>query len=251
MSRVKPDYLRAYLSDPRAVKPGSTMPNLLAGLAREEAEADIEALVHFLATTGTAVETAPNRKAIGLGKNLFEQSGCAACHGMPDEKGPTLPSTIRLGDATGKYTVGSLAAFLQDPLAVRPSGRMPSLNLKPVEAQAVASYLFKDVHVDMPPNLAYRYYEGEWADLPDFDKLAPVKSGMAEGFDLGVANRHGDYAIRFEGVIRGRARGQLHVSPRLRRREQAVPRRPARGGQRRDPPQRPEVGPDPGQQGTS
>ncbi len=55
-SRVKVEHLRAFLADPRKVKPGTTMPNLLAGLPKDEAEADVEALVHFLATTGSVTE---------------------------------------------------------------------------------------------------------------------------------------------------------------------------------------------------
>ena len=46
-----------------------------------------------------------------------------------------------LGDLAGKYTVASLAAFLQDPLKVRPSGRMPGLNLTGTEASDLANFL--------------------------------------------------------------------------------------------------------------
>ena len=200
-ARVKVDHLRAFLSDPRGVKPGTTMPNLLAGRPKEEASADVDALVHFLASTGTVTDTASNRKAIGQGKTLFEQSGCLACHGNPADKSSPLAASVPLGDIGGKYTYNSLTAFVLDPLAARPSGRMPSLNLKPVEAQAVASYLLKDVHVETPPNLAYRYYEGDWSEIPDFDKLTPVASGVAERFDVGVAKQHSNYAIRFEGTL--------------------------------------------------
>ena len=38
-----------------------------------------------------------------------------------------------------KYTLSRLITFLQDPHAVRPSGRMPALNLKPDEARDIAS----------------------------------------------------------------------------------------------------------------
>ena len=200
-ARIKVDHLRAYLADPRKVKPGTTMPGLFGGLPKEEAEADVEALVHFLATTGTTTETAPNRKMIVPGKVLFEQSGCAACHGVPGDKSTPLATSIPIGDVVGKYTVNSLTAFVQNPLASRPSGRMPSLNLKPAEAQAVASYLLKDVRVATSPDLAYRYYEGEWDGVPDFDKLAPVSAGVTEGFDVEVARRRSNYALRFEGSL--------------------------------------------------
>ena len=200
-SRAKVDHLRAFLVDPRQVKPGTTMPALLAGLPKEQAEADVDALVHFLATTGSVTEKPIRRKQVAAGKTLYEQSGCSACHGVPGETSSSLATSAPLGDVAGKYTYNSLAAFTLDPLVSRPSGRMPSLNLKEAEAQSIASYLLKDVRVDVPPLLAYRYYEGEWEDLPDFDALKPTSTGMAEGFDVDLAGRQGDYALRFEGTI--------------------------------------------------
>src|SRR6516165_12250352 len=50
--RVRVGYLRKFLSDPQAVKPGTTMPNLLAGISKEEKEQKVEELVQFLASTG-------------------------------------------------------------------------------------------------------------------------------------------------------------------------------------------------------
>ncbi len=200
-SRIRVDHLRAYLAGPRKVKPGTTMPDVLAGRTEEEAAPDVEALVHFLASTGAVTESAPNRKAIGAGRTLYEQSGCAACHGSPADKGAAASTTIPIGDPAAKYTYASLSAFLENPMTHRPSGRMPGLNLKAAEAQAVASYLFRDAQVSTPPNLAYRYYEGSWTELPDFDKLTPASSGIAEGFDVGTARRHGNYALRFEGSL--------------------------------------------------
>ena len=47
--RVRVSYLRKFLSDPQAAKPGSPMPNLFAG--DPEREQKVEALVHYLAST--------------------------------------------------------------------------------------------------------------------------------------------------------------------------------------------------------
>jgi mono/diheme cytochrome c family protein len=200
-SRIKVDHLRAFLADPRKVKPGTTMPALMSGLAKEEAEANVDSLVHFLATTGSVIEKPINRKQVTAGKTLYEQSGCAVCHGVPGDKSAPLATSVPLGDVASKYTYTSLTDFTADPLASRPSGRMPSLNLKEVEAQSIASFLLKDVHVEVPPSLAYRYYEGDWENLPDFETLRPAATGMCEGFDVEVAARHNNYALRFEGVI--------------------------------------------------
>src|SRR6185436_7811535 len=96
-------------------------------------------------------------------------------------------------------TLPGLTQFLQDPLAVRPGGRMPHLNLSPAEARDVASYLMNDL--DIVSGLQYAYYEGEWEKLPKFDKLAPATTGDADDFDISLARRKDNFALRFEGAI--------------------------------------------------
>src|SRR5205085_5164434 len=77
------------------------------------------------------------------------------------------------------------------------------LNTK--EARDVANYLLQGVKVDTVAGKGvanYRYYEGEWDKLPDFSQLKPKVSGVAFGFDLGVAKRQSNFAIQFEGYFR-------------------------------------------------
>ena len=89
----------------------------------------------------------------------------------------TLPTSVPLGELKAKYSLSSLAAFLKNPHATRPSGRMPGL-LKDKEAQAVANYLLRGITFKTPPpNLAYSYYEGSWDRVPDFKKLRPRAKG--------------------------------------------------------------------------
>ena len=140
-SRVRPGYLRAFLNDPQAVKPGTTMPHLLAALPAEDKAAAVEALVHFLSASGSLVEKAATTRMIPNGKKIYHQIGCVACHGRRDQPAPRLAASMPLGELASKYTIASLAAFLQDPLKVRPSGRMPALNLVKNEATELASYL--------------------------------------------------------------------------------------------------------------
>ena len=49
-----------------------------------------------------------------------------------------LATSVPLGAIDKKYTRDSLAAFLKNPLAVRPGGRMPSLNLNDQESRDIA-----------------------------------------------------------------------------------------------------------------
>src|SRR5262249_44644771 len=49
-ARVRVSYLKAFLADPQAVKPGTAMPNVFA--VDPDRAAKVEALVQFLASTG-------------------------------------------------------------------------------------------------------------------------------------------------------------------------------------------------------
>ena len=52
--------------------------------------------------------------------------------------------SVPLGNLAMKTTVDQLAAFLLDPLKVRPGSRMPSSGLSKGEAYAIATYLLRD-----------------------------------------------------------------------------------------------------------
>jgi mono/diheme cytochrome c family protein len=199
-SRVRPEYLQRFLDDPQAAKPGTTMPSVLAGKNETERAEIVDALVHFLASTGTATASNPSRFAVKRGEELFHSIGCIACHDPRTEK-PSEPvaASIPLGTPSKKYTLPGLTQFLQDPLAVRPGGRMPNLNLTAAEARDIASFLLNDL--DIVAGLQYAYYEGEWDKLPKFETLKPVAIGEAENFDLTPARRKDHYALRFEGTI--------------------------------------------------
>ena len=47
----------------------------------------------------------------------------------------------------------------------------------------------------------YRYYEGSWAALPDFDTIEAVKTGVADDFNLTMADRADGYALAFTGYL--------------------------------------------------
>lgn len=197
--RVRPEFLRAYLNAPRAVKPGTTMPDLLAGMPAPEKERTVEALVHFLASTGAPRELAILEQSAARGEELFHQVGCVACHQPKQGDTPPLATSAPLGDLTQKYTLPSLTTFLRDPLHTRPSGRMPNLNLSEEEARDVASYLLRGLEV--PGNIRFSYYEGSWNNLPDFSRLRPRATGTAPGLDVGVGRRRDQFGIRFEAFL--------------------------------------------------
>jgi cbb3-type cytochrome oxidase cytochrome c subunit len=216
-ARVKRSYLRKFLADPQAVKPGTTMPHLLAGITESDRKEKVEALVHFLATTGSPRQDRPQKKLVALGRDLYHRSGCVACHGSRDvaaNADKLLPSSVPLGDLKTKYTLGSLSAFLESPHLARPAARMPGL-LKAKEAREVANFLLQGLPYEgPPPNLAFAYYQGNWGQVPDFDKLKPTATGQAEGFDLSVALRNHDFGLKFDGYLKIERAGdyRFHLS---------------------------------------
>ncbi|WP_050027359.1 c-type cytochrome [Verrucomicrobium sp. BvORR034] len=130
--RLRATWLRQYLMDPATVKPGTTMPDLLSGMNASQRAGMVEDLTHYL--MGLRPKQRRNVKPVvgssKTGKAVFESVGCVACHST------TLPSN--LGE---KYAPGELAKFLMNPLAVRPSGRMPDQRLGKKDAAHLAAYL--------------------------------------------------------------------------------------------------------------
>jgi len=173
--RLTPEHLRAWLSDPHAVKPGTTMPQLFAGLDPATLERVVEPLTHFLVSLGgpaAAPETEFDATDVNHGRVLYHQVGCVACHepleapavlaplrqGAEDDPygaaaGPSteIPEGAKehvspIGPLAGRTNIQSLAEFLRDPASIRPSGRMPSMNLTADEARAIATYLIAADH---------------------------------------------------------------------------------------------------------
>jgi mono/diheme cytochrome c family protein len=205
MTRARPGYLRKFLRDPQATKPGTTMPALFA--TDPERDQKVEALVHFLASTGSLRQARPDARLVAPGRDLYHKVGCVACHGSRDQAGnadKTSPTSVPLGDLKAKYSLAGLTAFLENPLHARPAGRMPKL-LDAKEAGAVANYLLQGIRVDLASTkggTTFAYYEGNWDKLPDFDKLKPVAQGTAGAFDLGVARQQSNFGFKFEGFFR-------------------------------------------------
>jgi mono/diheme cytochrome c family protein len=204
-NRMRVGHLRKFLSDPQAVKPGTTMPNLFAGDSDKQQK--VEALVQFLASTGAIRHERVDSKSVASGKDLYSKVGCVACHGPRDNAGNAVKASatvVPLGELKGKYSIGSLAAFLENPHTVRPSGRMPKL-LVAKEAKDVAGYLLQGININVAASqgtTSFAYYEGGFDNVPDFAKLKSNGTGIGAAFDLGAAKRESNYALQFEGYFK-------------------------------------------------
>lgn len=50
--------------------------------------------------------------------------------------------------------------------------------------------------------LQYRYYEGSWTTVPDFNTLAFVKTGISSNTDISVRNRNDQFGFLWQGFIK-------------------------------------------------
>jgi cytochrome c2 len=222
-------YLRRYLTDPLHVRPGTRMPDMLAGIEEPERSETIEDLVHYLAQRGGSFDLEPTGVSAELleeGRQLFHEVGCVACHGpeeplealfepldlfstegrqpvaASEEGAPDLP----LLDLAERTTAGALTEFLLDPVKTRRSGRMPSLGLSRPEAEAIAAYLLRDqvraTEAAPAPGLRYRYFEhSERGDVLDVQGLTPKREGVLLGeVDL-PEHRENEFGLVFEGQL--------------------------------------------------
>jgi cytochrome c2 len=141
--RVSPDWLLRWLADPAQVRPGARMPALFSADRRGFVERWV--LTEYLA--GTPGEPRrPEPAPPGdhrTGRESFIQLGCTACHFVPDLGRDAQPDLDRhpLTGLADRFQADDLAAFLSNPHARYPDGRMPRLPIAPHEARDLTAYL--------------------------------------------------------------------------------------------------------------
>ena len=203
-NRVNAHHLQAFIRDPHAVKPGTTMPAPLACLPEPERAAAAAELTQFLLSTqpSTFAPQAPDAVAAAQGEKLFHARGCAACHSPRDAQGrETLAErSVPLGALEGKYSYRSLVDFLRQPHQSRPSGRMPDLRLPSRELECIAHYLLRDTVV--PGHLNFTMYRGQVWEGIGHESVEAERAGLTADFTLANLERiHHHMAVRFEGWI--------------------------------------------------
>ena len=155
-SKVKPEWLAAWLRDPQAYLAHSKMPRygwsdedlfkVTQYIAAKLTDSDLLSDVPKLGT--------PTDDEIKLGRRLFLEKGCAGCHlieGMGSQKdfGPDLSglggkNVSQLEFGTSKIPrnlISYIQAKITDPLSVNPAARMPQYHLTPGDLDAVTTAL--------------------------------------------------------------------------------------------------------------
>ena len=202
--RVNPAYIARFIEDPQSVKPRTSMPDVMAGLAEDERRGAARAITHYLVSLSDRgfVLQAPDRIAAGRGHDLFHSVGCVACHSPRRSDGSeTLADTsVPLGKLEQKYNIESLATFLEQPHLVRPSKRMPDLRLSHWEALDIAHYLLSQTRVSGA--LRYTLFRGDMHEgldrLPGKEQAAGIAAGLLL---TPFADEQDDYAVVFDGFL--------------------------------------------------
>lgn len=153
--KVRPDWLRNWLKEPKAYLPGSRMPNFRL------TEREIEALSAFLLSQrsvapldASAVDWSkadPDR-----GRALFGEARCVSCHKIDGRGGSLGPELGRVGSKVRREW---LYSFLKDPFRDQPETLMVHYRLADDEIRDLVGYLTQEL-VDpsapaTPPETGY------------------------------------------------------------------------------------------------
>ena len=147
-ARFRPEWIAAWVENPRAVRPDATMPVLHA---TKEQAADIAAFVASLGTPAKAVaEKNAEQDMAAAGGGLFANLGCIACHTTPDFSAKDEYARIPLAHVAGKFQPSAIAGFLKNPTAHSTWARMPNFRLSEHEAAKLSAYLLANAKAEFP-----------------------------------------------------------------------------------------------------
>lgn len=149
-SKTSRDWTHAWISDPKAFRPDTTMPRFF-GLSNSGTEADrkrdhaavasvVDYLFHFSAPHEHVHVPVGDAER---GKRAFQTLGCLGCHAAGDVK-PATPSKLYVPDLAriaDKTTPEWVFHWIKDPTAHYPETRMPNLRLSDAEAADITAYL--------------------------------------------------------------------------------------------------------------
>ena len=152
-TKVKPEWLQAWLRNPRVYDPATGMPHYrfndtqavtLAGFLQGKADSDFLANVHLDAATP---------EQIAHGKRLVSDYGCASCHEIAGIKKPEnfAPELSRIGSKPVTQLIflpgmqhtlpDYIAGKIKNPRAFSPGLKMPQYTFTPQQIDALTTAL--------------------------------------------------------------------------------------------------------------
>jgi mono/diheme cytochrome c family protein len=167
-SKAKPEWLRAWVRNPRAYDPKTEMPHYrftdqqvatMEGFLLAKADSDLLANVHLDAATP---------EQITHGKSLVMEYGCTSCHEIAGIKKPEnfAPELTRIGSKSVSQLIfldrmqhtlpDYIAGKIRQPRAFAPGLKMPQYSFTPTQIDALTTALLaqNERAQTMPPSLA-------------------------------------------------------------------------------------------------
>jgi len=166
-TKAKPEWLQAWLRNPRVYDPGTAMPHyrfteqqvsLLTGFLGNKTDSDLLANVHLDAATP---------EQITHGKLLVTENGCASCHAISGIKKPDnfAPELTRIGSKPLTQVIflpgmqhtlpDYISAKIRQPRSFGAALKMPQYTFAPAQIDALTTALlaFTDRAHDLPLSL--------------------------------------------------------------------------------------------------
>lgn len=148
------EWLRAWLKDPKALQPGTWMPDF------DMPDDEIDALVAFLwAQPPTAEQVVEeNRNEPGdydRGRRIFRESRCITCHLVEGKGNGSAPE---LSGIASKVNRDWLIAFLRDPHAFQPDTVMPRYAFEHQDLLDLSQYMMEEFIDPSAPTSAGQPY---------------------------------------------------------------------------------------------
>jgi mono/diheme cytochrome c family protein len=153
-SKLKPEWVKTWIRNPRAVKPTTWMPRFFYNSNNSSPddairnEAEISAIAAYLFANSEQYEPAVKSPPHGdakSGEQIVKSIGCQGCHvvgeGARDQVGPRRTFGQPLENIGNKTTYEWIFDWVRDPKHYNPSTYMPNLRLTDQQAADVASYL--------------------------------------------------------------------------------------------------------------
>jgi mono/diheme cytochrome c family protein len=183
-SKVKPEWLQAWLKNPRVYDPGTGMPHYrftdaqvttLQGFLQAKADSDLLANVHLDAATP---------EQIAHGKRLVSDYGCASCHEIAGIKKPEnfAPELSRIGSKPVTQLVflpgmqrtlpDYIATKIKQPRSFGQGLKMPQYTFTPAQIDSLTTALLalNERATTLPPSLTV-------AATPESDYQPAGKAG--------------------------------------------------------------------------
>jgi chitodextrinase/predicted esterase len=166
----------------------------------------------------------------GIARQLVPASAFVTEIPAEDRQAPASPSNLRVATSGANFiklewkessdNVGVMRYEIYENNSYKYTSAVPSLLVTGLQPSAAYNYYIRAI--DRAGNasgfsstlnantadpasgggLTYKYYEGDWESLPDFNALKPVKTGTSPTFDLGVRNTDDYFGVVWEGFIR-------------------------------------------------